>query len=313
MNELLKLEPVFKQMIWGGNRMKDYFGYDIPGDDTGEAWVVSAHPQGDCRIREGRFAGKTLSWLSKEHRELVGGLEGDQFPLLVKIIDARDDLSIQVHPDDAYAGEKEGGALGKTECWYILDCKDQADIIVGHRAKSREKMREMIGEKRWNEFLNVRPIHPGDFFQINPGTVHAIKNGTLLIEIQQNSAITYRLYDYDRLSGGKPRELHLDKAMDVIRCPYEDAAGDRTTRHEEGYDHTRLISCDYYTVDKYDIQSSLSLNQDRPFLIVSVISGEGTLDKTAVKKGDHMILPCGYGTALLEGEMSIVVSGVPES
>lgn len=311
MKEILRLEPVFKEMIWGGSRMKEWFGYEIPGDHTGEAWVVSAHPQGDCRIREGRFAGKTLSWLWQEHRELFGNLEGDQFPLLVKIIDAREDLSIQVHPDDAYAQEHEDGALGKTECWYILDCGEKADIIVGHHAKSREEMEQMIGEKRWSEFLNVRPIHKGDFFQINPGTVHAIKRGTLLIEIQQNSAITYRLYDYDRLCDGKPRELHLDKSLDVIRCPYEDAATHRETVHREGYDTARLVSCPYYTVDTYKIQTILVLEHNRPFQIVSVIDGEGSLDGSPVKKGDHMILPCGYGTARLEGRMEIVVSGVP--
>lgn len=313
MKEILRLEPVFKQMIWGGTRMKEWFNYEIPGNYTGEAWVVSAHPQGDCRIQEGRFAGKTLSWLWQEHRELFGNMEGDQFPLLVKIIDAREDLSIQVHPDDTYAWEHEGGALGKTECWYILDCGENADIIVGHHAKSREEMEQMIRERRWSEFLNVRSIHKGDFFQINSGTVHAIKQGTLLIEIQQNSTITYRIYDYDRLCDGKLRELHLEKSLDVIRCPYKDIVTDRKTVHRKGYDYTRLVSCPNYTVDAYKIRSFLALEHNRPFQIVSVIDGEGSLDRALVKKGDHMILPCGYGTASLEGQMEIVVSGVPNN
>lgn len=308
MKELLKLKPVFKQMIWGGNRMRDYFGYDIPGDDTGEAWVVSAHPQGDCIIESGQFKDKTLSWLWDNHRELFGNIEGNQFPLLVKFIDAKDDLSIQVHPDDAYAGVHENGAMGKTECWYILDCEKNSDIIVGHLAKTKEEMKQLIDEKRWNDFLNVRPIQPGDFFQIVPGTIHAIKNGTLLIEIQQNSAVTYRVYDYDRKSNGKLRELHLDKAMDVIQCPYQDVAIDKEVLQEKEYTKTKLISCNFYTVDKYEIKGKMELNQDKSFMIISVIDGEGKLDECQLKKGDNLILPYSYGIAKIEGNMNIVTA-----
>lgn len=308
--EMIRLEPVFKEMVWGGNKMRDYFGYEIPGDDTGEAWVVSAHPQGDCLVSEGRFAGKTLSWLWENHRELFGNVDGEEFPLLVKFIDAKEDLSIQVHPDDAYAKTHENGARGKTECWYILDCEEGADIIVGHRAKTKEEMKQLMDENRWDDFLMVRPIHSGDFFQIPSGTVHAIRKGTLLIEIQQNSAITYRMYDYGRMPGGKPRELHQKQAMDVVRCPYEEAAGAKAVSHEAGYDKTFLVSCDFYTVEKYDIQGTLELEQEWPFLIVNVIGGEGTIDGCQVKKGNCLILPADYGDARLEGKMSIVMSHI---
>ncbi len=310
MREMIRLEPVFQEMVWGGNRMKDYFGYNIPGDDTGEAWVVSAHPQGDCRIAEGSFAGKSLSWLWENHRELFGDAQGREFPLLVKFIDAKEDLSIQVHPDDAYAKEHENGARGKTECWYILDCAHDADIIVGHRAKNREEMRQLMEENRWEEFLKVRPIHPGDFFQIPPGTVHAIRKGTLLIEIQQNSAITYRMYDYGRMPGGKPRQLHQKQALDVVQCPYEEDMGERSVTHEAGYDKTFLVACPFYTVEKYDIRGTAKINQNHPFLIVSVIDGEGSIDGCAVKKGCCLILPDGYGTADLQGDFSIITAHI---
>ena len=306
MREIIRLEPVFKQMVWGGSGSKDHFGLKIPGEDTGEAWVVSAHPQGDCSVAEGRFAKKTLSRLWKEHRELFGDAEGEEFPLLVKFIDAKEDLSIQVHPDDAYAKVHENGARGKTECWYILDCEKGADIIVGHKARTRKELEQMIGAERWGELLNMRAIEPGDFFQIPPGTVHAIRKGTLLIEVQQNSAITYRLYDYGRMPGGKPRDLHLAQAMDVIGCPYTEDGDQRETFHEEGYDRTFLVSCPFYTVEKYDIQDTLSLEQDQPFLLLCVIEGEGTIDKEAVKMGDCVLLPAGYGTAQIQGDMSIV-------
>lgn len=310
MSDIIFLNPVFKEMIWGGNRMRESFGYDIPGDDTGEAWIVSAHPQGDCLVSGGSFAGETLSSLWANHRELFGGLEGDVFPLLVKIIDAKADLSIQVHPDDAYAKENENGALGKTECWYILDCDEGASIVVGHNAKSKEELRQMIEQKEWTELIRERPIHPGDFFQITPGTVHAIKGGTLLIETQQNSAVTYRLYDYDRLSGGRPRELHIEKSIDVIRCPHRDESVSGEPEIHEGYVRKPLVSCDFYTVDKIDVDGKYFLDQNQPFYIVSVIDGEGAADGHAVKKGMNFILPSGYGNCEFTGRMSLIISHV---
>ena len=142
--ELIYLKPVFKQMIWGGNRLRTDFGYDIPGDQTGECWAIGAHPNGDCEVAEGTFAGQKLSELWQNHRELFGGFPGDRFPLLIKIIDAKNDLSIQVHPDDAYAKEHENGSLGKMECWYILDAKKDQTIVIGHNAKNHEEVQSMI-------------------------------------------------------------------------------------------------------------------------------------------------------------------------
>lgn len=310
MRELLFLEPVFKEMIWGGNKMRSEFGYEIPGEDTGEAWVVSAHKKGDCRIKNGAYAGKTLSGLWAEHRELFGNLDGDVFPLLVKIIDAKSDLSIQVHPDDAYAKEHENGALGKTECWYILGCEDGATIVVGHHAKSKEELKQMIADRRWMDLIEIRPVKKGDFFQIEPGTVHAIRGGTMILETQQNSDVTYRLYDYDRLQDGKPRELHIEKSIDVIRCPHEEADARGKMETGDGYTRETLVSCRFYEVEKWEITKSAEINQDYPFLILDVIDGEGTVDGVPVKKGDNMILPYQYGTCRVEGTVSIITSHV---
>lgn len=310
MRELLFLEPVFKEVIWGGNRMREEFGYEIPGEDTGEAWVVSAHNKGDCRIRNGMYEGMALSSLWKEHRELFGNLEGDRFPLLVKIIDAKADLSIQVHPDNAYAKEHEKGALGKTECWYILECDEGADIVVGHNAANKEELKTMVEEKRFLDLIRIRPIRKGDFFQIEPGTVHAIRRGTMILETQQNSDITYRLYDYDRLQDGKPRELHIEKSVDVISCPYEEKKSTAVCESGRGFTHEELVSCPFYTVDKWHIDGSVELMQTHPFLIVNVIGGTGAIDGSEVKKGDNLILPSGYGGCLLEGEMTVITSHV---
>lgn len=310
MKDIIFLQPVFKEMIWGGSRLRTDYGYDIPGDHVGEAWVISAHKSGDCTIKNGAYASRHLSWLWDNHRELFGNLKGDRFPLLVKIIDAKDDLSIQVHPDDAYAKEHENGSLGKTECWYILDCEPDSTIVVGHNASDQKELRRMIDEKKWLDLIKIRPIKKGDFFQIEPGTVHAIRKGTLILETQQNSDVTYRLYDYDRLQNGKPRELHIQKSIDVIRCPHKDPELSQKITEGNGYICRNLISCEFYQVDKWDINGSVSIPQDFPFLIVDVLEGEGTADGILLKKGDHFILPFQYGPCKVEGTLSLITSHV---
>lgn len=308
---ILFLEPVFKQMIWGGDRLGKDWPYQIPGDNTGECWAVSAHPNGDCQVREGIYAGKTLSELWNSEPELFGNTALDRFPLLIKIIDAKSDLSIQVHPDDTYAKEHENGSLGKTECWYILDCPQDAKLVIGHNADSKEALTQMIEEKRWGELIREIPVKKGDFIQIDPGTVHAIKGGLMILETQQNSDITYRVYDYDRLSDGKPRELHIDKSIDVITVPAKPVE-DSVTSVEGLPVNTmnKLIACDYYQVFKLDVAGDVSFEQNYPFLIMSVIEGDGLLDGQRICKGDHFILPAGYGTFSLSGNMQIIASTI---
>lgn len=308
MKDLIFLEPVFKQMVWGGNRMAKEYGYAVPGEKTGECWVVSAHKNGDCKIVEGEGAGGTLSQLWKENRALFGNLSSEVFPLLVKIIDAGDDLSIQVHPNDFYAKEFEGGSLGKSEFWYILDCDPGATIVISHHAKDKEELRQMIEEQRWEELIVEQPIKKGDFFQIDPGTIHAIKKGTLILETEQNSDITYRLYDYGRLQNGKSRELDLEKGIAVIDCPKKEQKQDiqREEFAEGVVEH--LISCSYYKVDKVTINGTKPFSQNAPFLIVSVIEGKGVVDERKVKKGDHFVIPFGYGTFTLSGDMQLIIS-----
>ena len=308
MKEILFLDPIFKEMIWGGSRLKDDFGYEIPSNQTGECWAISAHTNGDCLIKSGTYKGKRLSELWEHHRELFGNLSGKRFPLLIKIIDAKADLSIQVHPDDAYANEHENGSFGKTECWYILDCDKDATIIVGHNAKDKTELSTMIAQGKWKDLIREIPIKKGDFFQISPGTVHAIKAGTVILETQQNSDITYRLYDYDRLQDGKPRELHIDKSIDVITCPHIENLGDRNKVDLANGTLEKLVSCEFYEVNKIDVCGKEMLAMESPFLNVSVIEGEGTIDDVNIKKGDHFILPNGYGEYTLEGNLSLICS-----
>jgi len=283
MKEPLFFEPVFINLIWGR-----------------EIWTVSAHEHGDCKVLSGQYKGQKLSQLWENHRELFGNIEGEVFPLLVKKIEAKDDLSIQVHPDDKYARESENGALGKTECWYVLDCEDDGSIIIGHNAKTKPEVKRMIKENRWEELLHEIPIKKGDFFQIEPGTIHAIKHNTSIMEIQQNSDITYRLYDYGRLMNGKPRELHIEKSIDVIKVPFEEKK--INVRNGEV-----LVSCQYYAVIKYNIEGSKILKQDKCFQIISVLSGNGSINGYPIAEGESFVLPFDYGEYILKGKIEILL------
>lgn len=309
--EIIFLDPVCTHNIWGGTKLREEFGYPIEGDDIGECWGISAHPNGDGTVRNGAFAGMKFSEVWEKHPEVFGNIDYDRFPLLTKIIDARDDLSIQVHPDDAYAKVNENGSFGKTECWYIVDCPENATLVIGHNAKTKEELADMIHEGRWKEFIREIPVKKGDFLQIDPGTVHAIKGGLLILETQQNSDITYRVYDYDRLSNGKPREIHVEKSIDVITVPaksVEDSVKSAVGLPENQLNE--LYSCSYYTVFKLDVNGNAEFEQKYPFLLLSVIEGEGTVNGQSLKKGDHFIIPNGFGKVEMQGNMSMIVSTV---
>lgn len=308
--DIIFLTPVCTHNIWGGTRLNREFGYPIEGDDIGECWGISAHPNGDGTVASGAYQGMKLSELWEKHPELFGNTGMDRFPLLIKIIDAKDDLSIQVHPDDAYAKVHENGSLGKTECWFILDCKENATLVVGHNAKTKEELEQMIHEGKWKEFIREIPIKPGDFIQIDPGTVHAIKGGTLLLETQQSSDITYRVYDYDRKWNGKLRELHVKQSLDVIKTPFQPAKDQRSITHTEGADLEHLETCPYYTVEKYDIHGTWDHVFEAGFVNASVIEGEGSINGRKIKKGDHFIIPADFGTCSFEGNLSLICSWV---
>lgn len=310
--EILFLTPVFTHNIWGGTRLRDDFGYKVEGNDIGECWGIAAHKNGDCTISNGIHKGKKLSEVWKMSPELFGNVESEYFPLLVKIIDAKDSLSIQVHPDNAYAKEHENGSFGKTECWYILDCEENATLVVGHNASDREELENMIYKRKWNEFIREVPVKKGSFIQIDPGTVHAIKGGVILLEIQQNSDITYRIYDYDRLSDdGKSRQLHVQQSIDVITVPakpMENSVIDTSNVPKNQWN--ALIACDYYRVWKLELEGEMEFIQEQPFLLMSVVEGSGMVNGIAIKKGIHMILPNRFGKVRLSGNMEIIASSV---
>lgn len=311
MESIIELVPVFKEKIWGGRKLETEFGYEIPAGPVGECWAISAHPAGDDEIASGEYAGRTLSWLWDEHRELFGNCEGDRFPLLVKIIDAKDDLSIQVHPDNDYAAEHENGSLGKKECWYVLSAEPGQTIVVGQRAHSREEFAQMVEEGRWSELLNEIPIKAGDFFQIDPGTVHAIKGGTVILESQQSSDVTYRVYDYDRKQDdGTLRPLHMQQALDVIDF---DCAPLTSGEVELTGPVTTLEQNECYTVDLVRVgedgcPAELAVETPHPFTCISVIEGEGVVNGREVKKGTHLLALSACDALELSGTMQVVLS-----
>ena len=309
MGHILKMKPVFKEMIWGGHKLKDVYGYEIPSDHTGEGWAVSAHKNGDCTIENSEFAGKTLSWLFEHHRELFGNIEGEEFPLLVKIIDARDDLSVQVHPNDEYARVHED-SLGKTECWYVLQADEGTKMVMGHHAKTKDEFIKAIEEDDYDNLLNSFAIEKGNFFYIPSGTLHAICSGSLIYEAQQSSDITYRVYDYHRKDqDGNERQLHVQQSIDVTNVPAQIGSSKsfRETQLENGT-KVRYVESEFFKVDCYRLNGKNTVENDAPFQMVSVIEGEGMIDGQSVKKGDHFLICSDQKETVFGGTMDVMIA-----
>ena len=309
----LFFKPVFQERIWGGTALQKEFGYEIPTENTGECWAISAHPNGPSVIENGPYAGLTLDNLWREHPELFGHPEEKVFPLLTKILDANMDVSVQVHPNDSYAMVHESGELGKTECWYIIDCKADADIIVGHNARSKEELVEQMKEGNWDKLLRRVRIKPGDFFYVPSGTIHALCEGTLVLETQQSSDTTYRVYDYDRRDAeGNLRDLHFEKAIEVTTVPHQDPVSKPIVEEKENVRKTTFLNSEFFSVYKWDVFGRAAITCNDQYLLLSVIKGEGALhhneERYDLKKGTHLIIPAGFGEFELDGECELIVS-----
>ncbi|MBV7507637.1 mannose-6-phosphate isomerase, class I [Bacillus sp. sid0103] len=307
------LKPVLKERIWGGTALQEEFGYEIPNDKTGECWAISAHPNGPSIIENGPYAGMSLDAIWREQPELFGNPKEEVFPLLTKILDANMDLSVQVHPEDTYAKVHENGELGKTECWYILDCIEGAEMIFGHNAKTKEELVEKMKEGKWTELLRRVKIKPGDFYYVPSGTIHALCEGTLVLETQQSSDTTYRVYDYDRRDAdGNLRELHLEKAIDVTTVPHQNAGVAPKVEGRENVTITTFVESEFFSVYKWEIEGKAAFEYNNHYLLLSVIKGDGTLvhnsEKYPLTKGTHFIIPVGLGEFELNGELELIVS-----
>lgn len=307
------LSSICTHNIWGGERLWDEFNYSVPDKYVGECWGISVYPDRESIVKNGKLRGMKLSQVWQEHPELFGNIGMDRFPLLTKVIDAREKLSIQVHPDDSYAQKYENGSLGKTECWYIMDCAKNAKLVIGHNADTESELREMINEGRWKELIREVPVKKGDFIQIDPGTIHAIESGFLILETQQNSDITYRVYDYDRLADGKFRELHIKKSLDVIQVPAKSVEESILSTDELPLNQLNLLySGRCYRIYEMKVIDKAEFEQNNPFLSVSVCEGKGYINGIPVKKGEHFILPFSFGQVHLGGNLLLIASTVGE-
>lgn len=316
----IKLKPAFKDYLWGGTRLRDDFGKDCDFDKIAESWELSCHKDGNSVVADGEFAGLTLAqYIEKEGKSVLGTNceKFENFPILIKLIDAKDNLSVQVHPNNEYAQRVEG-EYGKTEMWYVVDCDDGASLLYGFKHNiTKEEFRERIENNTLLEVTNSVPVKKGDVFFIEAGTLHAIGKGILIAEIQQNSNTTYRIYDYGRVGAdGKPRQLHIDKAVDVTNlCPAKPYPQSEPV-DMGGWTKKRLAKCEYFTVDVINVDTSAALEADKSsfvnILVLDggcVLSSEGN-DAVELKKGDSVFIPAGLGKFELTGKCSAVMTHI---
>ncbi len=317
MNYPIKLQPVFKEIVWGGNRLKNDYGFKSELNNIAEAWMLCARNDGDNIVVNGEFEGKSFTELVKDHKEFLGtkGEKYEEFPLLIKFIDAKSDLSVQVHPDDDYA-KKHENSYGKTEAWYILDCDEGAQLIYGfNKELTRDEFKKSIEDNTFLQYVNKVNVKKGDVFFINAGTLHAIGGGILLAEVQQNCNTTYRVYDYGRLVDGKPRELHIEKALDVTDTvpPIRSGEPDGEKITLDGAVSQELCSCEFFKMSTLNVDGEHSFDViEDSFISLLVTSGTGIVKcgKTTVEitSGDSIFIPANSGNTVLNGKFEVLVS-----
>lgn len=313
MDKILFLQGQFTEKIWGGSKLKDIYSYPIPSDKTGEYWAISGMDGESSTITNGDFAGKPLREVYKNNKELFGNPKEEEFPLLVKIIDAADDLSIQVHPDDEMGARLEN-SKGKTECWYILN-ENPASIIFGLNVETKDEAIRLIDERKWDELLREMPTKKGDFFFVRAGSVHAIKKDSLILEIQQASDITYRLYDYDRKDAdGNLRNLHLEKSKEAIKILPEE--NEIKEIKKDGFVERILTINEYFEVREFEIENEAAFKREKPYLLEAVVEGEGEIiiesESYPIKKGDFFILTSFVNEYKFKGSLTIIESNPVE-
>ena len=311
---IMKLAPACKDYIWGGNKLINFYNKKYSGNRLAETWEVSCHDDGPSIIAEGDHAGESLKDYINEEGISVLGSDCERFadfPILVKLIDARDNLSIQVHPGDEYARKNEG-QNGKTEMWYICECDEGAFLYYGfNRQVDDEEFKRRIRENTLPEVLNKVRVKKGDVFFIKSGTIHAIGAGILVAEIQQNSNDTYRVYDYGRKDkDGNERELHIDKALEVT---------DKRKMEATDSCEPHIAQCEYFTVDKIYLDGKFTKSikgyaGKESFVSILVLDGEGTISQSGkslgFKKGDSIFISAGSGDYEIEGMLEGLMTRV---
>ena len=312
----IKVQPIFKEIIWGGNRLKTDYNKVSDLNNIAESWELTVRDDGMNTIIGGEFDGLTMQeYIDKNGFGVVTNKELDRFPLLIKFIDAEDNLSIQVHPDDEY-GMKTANSLGKTEMWYVIDAKPDAKLVYGLKKDvTVDMLREAIENGTVEEQLNFVNVKKGDVFFIPSGLLHAIGAGILLAEIQQNSNITYRVYDYNRLGkDGKPRELHVEDALNVIVNRTEEEI-DKIRFSTNAKNSNLLASCEFFTVEKHSIDADFEFSTNaESFNSILCLEGSGKIEYDGeifpLSKGDSYFIPAGLGKYIVAGNLEIIVSRI---
>ncbi len=315
----LILKAPLKDYIWGGNRLKNEYGFETELDKVAEAWVLSSRNDGDATVINGELSGKNLSEVLAFWGDTAIGKNASKFeyfPLLIKLIDACDRLSVQVHPDDEYAMRVEG-EFGKTEMWYVVDCDEGAKLIYGFTHEiDKDEFKRRINNNTLEEVCNFVPVKKGDVFFIEAGTLHAIGKGILIAEVQQNSNTTYRVSDYGRLGAdGKPRPLHVEKALDVTKtvAPTREYGNVGKICKADGAIIRELAKCELFSADLITLDSKTEIGNDDSFVSLVVLNGEATLEwngeKISLNKGASVFIPAGI-TVMISGSAEILKSWV---
>lgn len=317
-NKPLLLKPSGKNYLWGGSRLNDEFSKKIKMVPLAETWECSTHPDGPSYVVSGIFAGKELVEVLRLHPEYLGKhleIEGE-FPLLIKFIDAKKDLSVQVHPTDEYAKQYENGQVGKAEMWYVLGASKDARLIYGlNRSITKEEMRRAIENGTVEKYFQKVPIKKGDLFFIEAGMIHAIGAGSLIVEIQENSNLTYRLYDYNRVDkNGKKRDLHIDKALAIanLKKATELRQPLRVLKYRQGMASEFLCRCKYFEVYRIIINTERRQivyyqTDSTSFHVLLCINGCGviTFDQETINiyKGDCIFVPANSTKLQIHGQI----------
>lgn len=318
------LRPACKDYLWGGSRLRDEFGKDYGVHPLAETWECSTHPAGVSIIDSGVFKGVPLDKVLKEYPRLLGSHPArtsgpGELPVLIKLIDAGESASVQVHPDDAYAAEHENGQKGKTEMWYVLDAAEDATLVYGfYQDVQRDQLEEALARNSVEKYLQRVKVRKDDVFYIEPGQVHAIGAGIVLAEIQQNSNVTYRLYDYDRRDAdGKTRELHVEKALDVavLHRSAEPRQPIRVLKYQPGCATELLCRCKYFQVERVMVNTTgtkaeckFEVGEDS-FCAVLCIEGTGSIitdESLDIQKGNCCFIPAGSGMVKLSGKFQFL-------
>lgn len=317
----VKLIAPLKDYIWGGTKLKTEYGKKTELSKVAEAWELSCHKDGSSVIEDGEYKGLTLpEYIEKRGKEILGTSceKFEYFPVLIKLIDAKDNLSVQVHPNNDYAMRVEG-EYGKTEMWYIVDCDEGASLLYGFKNEiSRDEFRKRIENNTLLEVANSVPVKKGDVFFIEAGTLHAIGKGILIAEIQQNSNTTYRVYDYGRVGAdGKPRQLHIDKAIDVtsLTRPSREPKPQGSPAKVEGGVQTLLSKCEYFTVYTLSVDGKMELCADKTsFNSLLLLNGNLSLDfngeSMKLKKGDSIFIEADTGSYSLSGKGEAILTKI---